>query len=84
MHINFEKSHPTVGEAHGAVAVQEERTFFMVGREPHCHDVGGGGLPNGAGAAEREGPHQLSHGLTCPGKAPGFPVPESQICLSAQ
>lgn len=56
----------------------------MVGHEPHCRDVGEGGLPNGAGAEESEGPHQFSHSLTCLGKAPSFPVPESQICVSAQ
>lgn len=56
----------------------------MVEHEPRCCDVGEGGLPNGAGAEESEGPHQFSHRLTCPGKAPGLPEPESQICVSAQ
>ena len=78
VHANFEKSHPTVGGACGAGAVQEEMSSFIVRCEPRCRDAGGG-TARRAGAVEPKGPHPLSHGLTCPEKAPGFPAPESQI-----
>ena len=82
VHVNFEKSHPTVGGACGAGTVQEEMSFFTVRCEPCCCDAGEGTACR-AGAVEPEGPHLLSHGLTCPEKAPGFPAPEGQIRIPA-